>query len=93
MDDETAMYVEPLNNIATFDQSEMSMESPNNITTTIEMIQDIAPTAESTSKINQESEYAPEDYIVQAIEDYTTEEPQPGNGDTHKNLNWLSKHH
>jgi hypothetical protein len=62
--------VVPPNNIATFDESEMSVEPPNNITTT-----------ESTSNINQELEYAPEDYIVQAIEDSTTEEPQPDNGE------------
>ena len=81
MDDETVMYVVPPNNIATFDESEMFMEPPNNITTTNEMIQDITPTTELTSNINQELEYAPEDYIFQAIEDSTTVEPQPDNGE------------
>jgi len=65
------------------DETEMSAEPPNNNTTTNHMIQDTesTPAAESTSNIIQELEYVPEDYIVQAIEDPTTEDPQPDNGE------------
>ena len=65
------------------DETEMSVEPPNNNATTNDMLQDTesTPAAESTSIIIQELEYAPEEYIVQAIEDPTTEDPQPENGE------------